>query len=1019
MASVVTLKEPQGDETDFSCLGGVYSDCAISPITNVGVYSGSVENQVFFVFGANKDWTSLPSQARSAISIDGSITACSIATDGTVTAAALSPSEEGSELHVIKTPSEPSAQPQTIKMFESAMFAIRSICFGMNGRLKTKIFIGTDEGKIFAVSLARSKSGSSSELNPETAGTHGGVKCVRTSPLTGNVAASFCDGYVVLFDSNGAEMESKKIARKNMTPESVEKFHIDWHPKPKERLLAIAGLSAPAIMKIGSWSTTPLPNDSPNGVDGILSVVRWSWDGCLLAAVTTSGTIHVYEFSSVTGPVLKIRGMSSSNTIVSLSWGYANNSHVVNGIGLKGVRTALANIDCLKAELKTDLAALSSQAKETAAGNMESGLVEAEAEEMEVDKEDDSSSDSSEDAAESVEESPEQLQEELRDLLDNGDPKDEEKKEANPEDVMSDSSPRNNHHSSNRRNGNVMSIDKQFSFQPGATVGAKVSATNKRGVKRRILCWNQFGSVIRTDFPIEAPIEGEHALNEEGLIEVHLELDSAPMKQFRLKDNLHGWSMASLGNTGLALAVKSRFDITDRYEDDVVEKKNNANSLEDEVNGGGLSKVCYRPFTSWGNQREWIVPLPLKAEVESIAAGKSCIAAIATDSVIRVWSSEGGFLLWSWTLRAEVPVSISASGDFFFATSVMRSRSTESLQYETFLTLNGGGKLALLESGSLAISPSAGTALCWIGVSEDFVPFTCDTQGVVRGLFPFQSALEDSPVRFQWVPLLNFVEDYQRRGEGYWPLFVSERDVWCVPTRAEDDYEPRAAPLPPVINVALRAQAQYVTDRKSGDAANMSTESQLLVERLLASQTRLCAQLGLPGSAFKTITDGDVDKAVKKSENVHDKKLADSFRKLLETGKLEKALGGAALAFQSMTSRLMIRMAAALGMRTLETRLEDLFNPSTSSVHDTVLGQQRREPSVADSLFPQASSVTRSSPTLETANVVHQHQPTSRAAQPQQSAEKSTKQGVVNPFAKKRPNDENSVDNGNKLARNG
>ena len=999
MTNVLALPDPPS-ESDFSCLGGVYSDCAISPLSNVGVYSGSVENQIFFVFGANKDWTGIASGSRTGVSMDGSITACGISTDGSVTALALSPSEEGAELHVIRTPSSDSPDsPSTIKMFDSPLFAIRSICFGMNGRLKTKIYLGTDEGKIYSVSLGRGKSGST-ELVSSTQ--HGGVKCVRSCPLTGNIAASFCDGTVILFDSNAKVLEGKKIAKKTMTPESVEKFHIDWHPKPKERLLAISGLGTPVVLKSGSWSTSPVPADSPNNVDGIISIVRWSLDGEFLASVTTRGTIQIFEFSPATGPVVKLRAMSQSNVIVSLAWGYHDGAHVVNAIGLKGIRTAVSNTDVVKKELKIDLQALSSQAKETAASNMESGLVEDEAKEAQEADDSDSSSDSSE-GAESVEESPEQLAEELRDLLDNGEKKEDEEKEKN-EDMEDETSPsfrrgrENNNHRSN------LQIDRQFSFQPGATVGSKVNATNKRGMKRKILCWNQFGSVVRTDFPLENPVGGETALNEEGLIEVHLEIDTAPMKQFRLKDNLHGWAMASLGDTGLALAVKSRFDITDRYEDDLVEGKK-PNIEEEDVNGGGLSKVCFRPFTSWGNHREWIVPLPLKAEVEAVACGKSCVAAVASDSQIRVWSNEGGFLLWAWNLKAEIPVSICASGDFFFAASVMRSRSTETLQFETFLTQNSGGKLAMLASGPLAITPTPGTALCWMGVSEDFVPFTCDTQGVIRGLFPFDNALEDSAPKFQWTPLLNFVTDYQRRGEGYWPLFVSEKHVWCVPTRAEDDYEPRPAPLPPVMSVALRSQAQYLADRKSQDAANVSPESQLMLERLIASQTRLCAQLGLP------VSGGDAEKAVKKNENAHDKKLADVFRKLLETGKLEKALGGAALAFQSMTSRLMIRMAAALGMRTLEARLENLFNPSAA----VSKVEPRKEISAAETLFPQAAGVgsaPRASPRVESVGQVNQVvMPQNENKKPQSNG------GPVNPFAKKRTNEENA-DSANKMARN-
>ena len=1004
MSEVITLKDPVG-EGDSACLGGVYSECGISPVTNVGVYSGSVENQVFFVFGANGDWTNINSSARCSVSIDGSVIASAVSVDGTVTACALAPAEEGAELHVIKTPESASSETKSIKIFDSPLFAIRSIAFGMSGRLKTKLFVGTDEGRIFSVSLKASSN--PIEIKPDSP--HGGVKCIRSCPLTGNLAASFCDGVVVLFDSNGNQIESKKISKKSFTPDSVEKFTIDWHPKPKERLLAVAGRSVPVFLKSGVWSTSTIPEDAGPSIDGILSVLKWSWDGELIAAVTTSGSVHIYEYSTVTGAVLKLRAASATNTIVSLGWGYADGSHVVNGLGLKGVRTGLSGLPVLKRDLKTDIASLLTSSKEATAGNIESGLTEDPEPPNEPVDADISSEDSDDDesAAESVDESPEQLQEELRDLI--GESDETSKEEGGPErNEMEDEDSSTRLEDRQNHTRKMFQADRQFSFQPGATVGLKAN-TRKGGVTKKLLCWNQFGSVVRTDFPSADPQQ------QDGLIEVNLDTDAAPMKQFRLKDNLHGWALASLGSHGLALAVKSKFDITDRYEEEMLNDEDEAEKRKknaiDELTGG-LSKVCYRPFTSWGNQREWIVPLPLKAEVESVAAGSVCVAAISSDSTVRVWSAEGGFTLWSWSLKSEVPVSIAANGELFFITSVMRSRSTESLQYETFLTQNGGGKLVMLASGSLSISSTPGTALCWIGVSEDFIPFTCDTQGVIRGLFPFDSSNEEEN-RFAWVPLLNFVTDHQKRGEGYWPIFVSERDVWCVPTRAEEDYEPRIAPLPPTMSVALRPQTMYVADRSD----SITPESQIFIERLIASQSRLCAKLALPASVFKTAVDGDIEKAIKKVENAHDKRLADIFRKLLEAGKLEKALGGAALAIQSMTSRLMVRMAAALGLRTLETRLEDLFNPPSS-----VVSKQIRAPaaevSAAATLFPQSHQVGKA-PRIEPAGTPENNSKRNISEIPIEQ-ERERKGAPVNPFAKKRRedgvNDENS--NSNKLQRN-
>ena len=106
----------------------------------------------------------------------------------------------------------------------------------------------------------------------------------------------------------------------------------------------------------------------------------------------------------------------------------------------------------------------------------------------------------------------------------------------------------------------------------------------------------------------------------------------------------------------------------------------------------------------------------------------------------------------------------------------------------------------------------------------------------------------------------------------------------------------------------------------------------------------------------------------------------------------------------------MIRMAAALGMRALETRLEDLFNPPSSSVPGEFV-----QPSAQASLFPQASkpativaqppTAVSSPDTLNVNDSLPIHQPSKGV-------------GVVNPFAKKRKPTGDENDNGNKLARN-
>jgi len=98
-------------------------------------------------------------------------------------------------------------------------------------------------------------------------------------------------------------------------------------------------------------------------------------------------------------------------------------------------------------------------------------------------------------------------------------------------------------------------------------------------------------------------------------------------------------------------------------------------------------------------------------------------------------------------------------------------------------------------------------------------------------------------------------------------------------------------------------------------------------------------------------------------------------------------------------------------MRTLEARLEDLFNPSAA----VSKVEPRREISAAETLFPQAAGVgsaPRASPRVESVGQVNQVvMPQNENKKPQSNG------GPVNPFAKKRTNEENA-DSANKMARN-
>jgi len=126
-------------------------------------------------------------------------------------------------------------------------------------------------------------------------------------------------------------------------------------------------------------------------------------------------------------------------------------------------------------------------------------------------------------------------------------------------------------------------------------------------------------------------------------------------------------------------------------------------------------------------------------------------------------------------------------------------------------------------------------------------------------------------------------------------------------TRPEDGFEPRTTPLPRPATFGFKIPTHLTVDAKSP----VNPEASLILSRLNANQVSFCDDLDLP-----------IPGNTKNLSLAHDKQLLSLFTNLAEGGSSEKALDAVGLAFNKKTLSFFVNIAAKLGLRVLENKVE-------------------------------------------------------------------------------------------------
>jgi hypothetical protein len=107
-----------------------------------------------------------------------------------------------------------------------------------------------------------------------------------------------------------------------------------------------------------------------------------------------------------------------------------------------------------------------------------------------------------------------------------------------------------------------------------------------------------------------------------------------------------------------------------------------------------------------------------------------------------------------------------------------------------YLPNNQDSNKRVLCKDSIALSPAA--TLVWLGFSEQGMPLTYDSLGILRGFLQSSSC---------WIPLLDTRIKRQGKQEYYWPVGVYEDSFMCIICKGRDEYPP--FPKPMIMEVPL------------------------------------------------------------------------------------------------------------------------------------------------------------------------------------------------------------------------
>lgn len=312
--------------------------------------------------------------------------------------------------------------------------------------------------------------------------------------------------------------------------------------------------------------------------------------------------------------------------------------------------------------------------------------------------------------------------------------------------------------------------------------------------------------------------------------------------------------------------------------------------LASDAAADGGSQLTIRPAERW-EKAVFSAPLSAGEAVEAVACGESFVAALTSKRMLRLYSHSG--LPLSLLSTAGRSVAMAAHGQFLLVvTGAPGQRAPgegeeDPLEYRLIDVASRTPRAA----GRLPLSPQA--RLRWLGFSEEAVPLTIDTCGVVRALIGTGAGSWGAPRGGggEWSVILELAEEEERRGP-LWAVQAKNGILFCAEVGLEA-MEPLPMQLP---SNAGPAATEGLTAETERSVFGVGAKLHEFPWKLAVGPVTACGGLAEAALREQLLAQHVEELDAERAANLGKAWRAKAFQlygKLVQVGEVEKALDAA------------------------------------------------------------------------------------------------------------------------------
>ncbi|KAK9832382.1 hypothetical protein WJX74_008412 [Apatococcus lobatus] len=224
--------------------------------------------------------------------------------------------------------------------------------------------------------------------------------------------------------------------------------------------------------------------------------------------------------------------------------------------------------------------------------------------------------------------------------------------------------------------------------------------------------------------------------------------------------------------------------------------------------------LVYRPFEAWAPNSDWSLPLPETERPMCLAAGRFLLALATSTSTLRLFSLAG---IQTNVMSMPGPVVAIAAHEHLLAVVWHAGMPFASGSQCLHFSLLDAADQTQLGTEGLGLSP--GATLAWMGFTDDGVPATYDSKGVMRLRIPDFGG--------SWMIVFDSAAE-QKNKESFWPVAITRQALLCIICR-EHTPHPAVSPRPTMSRINL-----HVPVLGAAEATGPLEDQQLLLSASLS-----------------------------------------------------------------------------------------------------------------------------------------------------------------------------------------